>query len=140
MDLSQFDTAAKAAEGKFLHLEAPDSTKVLKTPEGKPIGLTLIGADSKEYQRHRHKAIDARASRTRIGTRGKIKNFSSEESENEDVVLLAHAVKGFTNITVDGKAWEFSFDNAVALFERFPWIRSQADEFVHDRNVFLGES
>jgi hypothetical protein len=44
---------------------------------------------------------------------------------------------GKPTITMDKKELEFSVDNAIALYERFPWIKEQVDIAIGDRANFI---
>jgi len=135
MDLSKFDTVKAATQGAFLHLEF-DGKLLYDEKTHEPVGLFCLGSDSQAYQNSKHKQQDSRIGRARIGRGGRMKNIKAEETDYEALQLVAGVVTGLRCIESSGVPLEFSYDNVVALFERFPWILEQADEFIHDRSNF----
>lgn len=123
---------SKSSEGAVLTLVNP----VNNTPiEG--VTITLMGADSKEYQALRRKLQNARL--RNVTSRGKMR-VTSEEIEDEALQLIVAATKGWTGVVIEGVEQPFTMENAKSLFTRFPWIREQVDEFINDRANFLGNS
>ncbi len=137
-DLSSFDTTKLADEGAVMELCDPiDGRRLIDEKSGDPVTITLIGQDAKQYQREVHKATNKRLNK-RI-TKGRIK-LSAEEIEGDSLDLLIKCTKSWTYINVDGEMLEFSQKNVRMLYERFPWIKEQVDEFTTDRSNFLGNS
>ncbi len=137
-DLSSFDTTKLADDGAVMVLCDPiDGRELTDEESGEAVTLTLIGQDAKEYQREVHKATNKRLNK-RV-TKGRIK-LSAEEIEGDSLELLIKCTKSWAHITVDGESLEFAQKNVRMLYERFPWIREQVDEFTTDRSNFLGNS
>lgn len=132
MDLSQLDTRAGAEEGAELVLLHP------QTREPTDIVIRLRGEDSEAYQTQvrefQRKKLD-QARRTRRVT------ATPEEIEAEALELLVVATIGWNDsLTRDGQPYPYTPANARRLYEQFPWIREQVDEFVRERANFLPRS
>lgn len=137
MDLNKYDSKAAATKGAFLHLEYEG--KKLMTEEGEPIGMTMLGSDSPEYQQHMYKQSDARIAKASVTRRGRIKNVKTEATAQDGIELNARVTTELHHIVVEDVEIECTFENVVKLLNRFPWISEQADDFVNERSNFLGE-
>lgn len=139
MDLSSLDTSAQASKGATLELRDPMTDSVLRDEDsGEAVTLTLIGSDAKSYQQAAHKSLNRRLNK-KITKAGRLK-LSAEELEDDAFALLLISTTGWSHVIVDGNELQFSEINARMVYERFPWIREQADEFINDRMNFLGNS
>lgn len=153
MNLSQYDTTHNASKGAFLHLCSPTGQllyHIEKDDEGNeiakhPIGVTCLGADSKEFLKCQHKLQDHRTDNVRVKRGGKIEGLSAEQTEEDALAQLSFAITEFHYI-----AWsdfpnspvqmrEATKENKLTFLEKFRWARDQVDEFVYDRTNFLGE-
>lgn len=131
LDLAALDTSLGAEEGREL--------EVLHPKTGEPIGLriTLLGTDSEAYQ----KAVRAQQRRAmdRLAHNRK-RRSTPEELEAESIELLATITRGWGPFNLGGKDYPYNHPNAVALYQRFGWIREQADAFAGERANFLPRS
>lgn len=140
MDLSKLDTTKAAEQGTFLHLHSQTGRPLYtETDPKQEIGIVVLGKDSKRIKKEGHRISNARISKTQSrGFRAK-KTITSEEIEEGATEICAAACVEFRNIVVDGSPVNCSKENAVKLFERFPWILAQVDERLNDDAVLLGE-
>jgi hypothetical protein len=140
MDLSQFDTATQADKGSFLHLESPDG-RLLYTEEDpkQPIGITVLGADSKIIVAERHRQENRNTDKIRIRAGGKVKTSSAEEREESVLAIAARACAKFHNVRLDTVVVPDTFQGAFQLLERLPWVRDQVTAHMEDRANYMGE-
>lgn len=137
MDLTSFDTTKQADTGSDLELTLPNGQLILDEQTKKPWTIRLLGVDSRKYQDAQHRLANKRMSR-RAKARGRVA-VSSEELEADQLELLVEVTVGWEHIQFNGP-FAFTKDNVRTLYQQFPWIREQAEEFVADRSNFLGES
>lgn len=130
MDLAQLDTSPAANAGEKMELRGPNQAPVLKA-DNTPVTITLLGQDSDTFI----KTKNAQGNRF-LKQRGKA-TVTMEGSEADGVALLAKCTVGWDGIVVDGAELPCTYENAVALYNRFKFIREQADEFVAERANFL---
>lgn len=130
-DLSQFDTVAAANQGATLHLRHPATGKKLEDAEGNPITITLAGSDSDLYRKAQRQITNRRLNETK--KRGGLK-MTSEELEEEALDILVACTLGWSsNLVIDGEVPA----NARKIYQRLPWTKEQADDFVNERSHFL---
>jgi len=134
MDLRTFDTVGAAEEGGTVELRDPEGN-VFLDDSGKPITITVKGADSKLYTRSHHEAVSRRLSK-RLG-RGGMK-LRSDEWDKDAMEILVKCTTSWSGIMLDGKKLEFTESNVRMVYTDFPWLKEQVDEFVQDRGNFLG--
>jgi len=128
MDLSSLETQA----GSTMTVMHPVEDIPLLGGDGDPVTFSLLGIDSEEYRASQRGITNKRLSR-----KNKFK-ITAEQLELETIeVLVACTVNWSDNFEVDGSAYPFSKDNAKALYERFPWVREQVDDFIGERANFL---
>ncbi|NJB67496.1 hypothetical protein GGQ74_001136 [Desulfobaculum xiamenense] len=125
LDLASLDTAARAEEGAVLQLRHP------ATEEPLGVYVTLAGADSGICRKAQMAIGRKRIRRMKTGA------VSPEEAEEEALELLSRCTLGWEGVTVDAQVLDFSRENAVALYRRFPWIREQVDRFIGDRANYI---
>jgi hypothetical protein len=132
LDLSRLDVRKGADAGFELQLTHPVSGAPL------PIFVTILGADSDEYQgalREQQRKYTERMAR------GKRAPVTQDEMEEQSLVLLARITRSWRTVgevALDSKPFPaFSSAEARRLYERFPWIREQIDRAMGDRANFL---
>lgn len=131
-DLAQFDVTAAANNGATLQLRHPATGKKLEDAEGAPITITLAGSDSDAYRKAQRQITNRRLAETK--KRGGLK-LTSEELEEEALdILVACTLAWSSNLVIDGEVPS----NARKIYQRLPWAKEQADEFIADRAAFLG--
>lgn len=133
MELNDFDLAKFASSGAKLELYHPKEFMPLKdvidpsTGENfDPIFIDVLGHDSKEY-------VDAIREEGRFAKdSGTIDPLESQQR------IFAAMVVGWSGITKDGEAFEYSKKNSILMLEDFNWIAVQVKTFCEDRaNFFL---
>lgn len=134
MDLDSFDTTSSADAGVKMNLSHPESGNDLRQDDGKPITITLAGQDSKRLKAADQTTADKRLARMSSGKRF---TMTSEGMEGEALDRLVVATLAWDGIKVGGEAMPFTPDNARKLYQRFPWIREQAEAFVNNRSNFI---
>jgi len=132
IDLATLDTSATADKGAVMTLLHPVSRQPLRDGEGREVTLILAGQDSEAFRKAQRAATNKR-----LSAKGRTK-LTAEELEAEAIELLARCTLGWTGIAFDGRPLDHSAANAVRLYERLPWVREQADEFIADRANYLG--
>lgn len=121
MDLTQLNVS-----------DAGSSDMVLRHPatgEDLDITIKLLGKDSAEYR----KAV-SKVGNSRINQRKKV---TVEQTQQDALDLLVAVTVGWAGMTENGEELEFSPENAKRVYRDYPWIKEQADEFVHDRANFM---
>ena len=140
MDLAKFDTVKASETGAFMHLEW-DGKKLYTEEEPKEaVGLWLRGPDSKAARAAERKLSDDKTRRVKVGRGNRVKDFmgAEESAERETEVAAAYVIR-FQNIVVDGVSWDGQeATKTVELFQRFPWIQRQVEEFTSDEANILG--
>jgi hypothetical protein len=130
VDLGSIDTVKGANEGFDVSIYHPG------TNEDLGILITVLGKDSDEFQKiSRAQSKKRMAKITKGGFRSQA--VPLEEIEQDGLELLAAVTKKWVNVVVDGNDLPFTKENAVALYERFPWIREQLDVAIGDRANFI---
>ena len=124
-DISDFDMS-KSDEGEVLELENPQT--------GAPMGIkiTLLGTDSKAYQKQVRKNNDRRLRKRKM-------KLTAAELETENIELLAVITKGWDGMVENKQPVEFTVQNVRRIYRDYLWIKEQVDEFCGDRGNFLGE-
>lgn len=104
-----------------------------------PVTISLLGKDSDVFVKA------TRVIRNKAMERAKAKiKYAAAEQDQEALETIARCTTGWTGIPLcwidgsdDESNAEFSFENAVKLYERQRWIFEQADEFVGGRENLL---
>ena len=127
-DLSKLDTSGAAETGAVL--------EVLHPTENTPLGIkiTLAGADSDVYRKMVNKSVNKRLQRIKPG---QTIPFTAEEQEESGLNLLAVCTLSWEGVVVEGEALPCTKENAKMVYQRFPWIKEQVDQFIGDRANFL---
>lgn len=133
MDLSTLDTADLANQGAALELRGPDGSPLLQD-DGKPITITLLGADSDALT-----LISTRQTNRYLKGQGQMR-VTAELARSNELEYLAKATVAWDGIKIDGTVPDCTEAEARALYTRFPWITAQARAFVEDRANFLKAS
>lgn len=126
MDFASIDLAANAERGADVHIEHPITEEPLFDADGKPITITVLGQDSREFR----SAVSALAEKVSKGKQ------TLEKSEANAIELLARIVLRWHGIEWEGKPLECTRENVKMFLTKFPPIRRQIDAFVADRSHF----
>lgn len=134
-DLAALDTTDAAEAGAWMHLEGPGGEDLFV--DEAPVRILLMGADSKEYQRLQHRQTSKRVNEITKGGRRK-NNKLSEELTEGNIDLIVKATKDWENVIYEGQSLECVPAKVRMIYERLPWIREQAFDFVTTRSNYLG--
>jgi hypothetical protein len=131
MDLATLDLAAGAEAGVEVELTHPVT--------GRPLGakLKLRGTDAPTY---RAALLEQRRRRIEFMTKSGRDRLDPADLDAEALELLAAATVGWSGMTLDGKPFDYSHENAATLYRRFGWVREQAAAAIADRANFLPRS
>lgn len=130
IDLSSIDTVKGSNDGFNVQIYHPG------TNEDLGITIKVLGKDSDKFitvSRGQNKKRMAKMTKGGFRTTA----IPVEEIEQDSLMLLAACTVGWVGVVVDGKALDFNEDNAVMVYERFPWIREQVDAAMGDRANFI---
>lgn len=130
-DLNELNVEA-ADEGVWMQLEHPADGTPLENDQGQAMRIKLAGRDSERFKRIQRRLGDRRLS-------GKKKNLSFREAESEALNLLANCTLDWEGIQENDEPVEFTDENVKRLYQKYPWIKDQVDEFITDRTNFLGK-
>ena len=130
IDLSTIDTVKGSNEGFNVQIYHPG------TNEDLDITITVLGKDSDAFQRISRAQNKKRMAKMQ---KGGFRNTTVpiEEIEQDGINLLAACTTGWTSIVIEGKEIEFSTDNAIQLYQQYPWIKEQVDIAIGDRANFI---
>ncbi len=135
MDLSKFNTKDLSDKGAVMVVEDPTTGKDLLTDDDEPVTITLLGKDSKVYRELSHKRTNQQLEQA---VRSKKAKVSAEEMEGDALDILAACTTGWSHIEDEGESLECSRINARKMYEKYPWLKEQADSFILDRSNYLG--
>lgn len=130
IDLSSIDTVKGSNDGFNVQIYHPG------TNEDLGITIKVLGKDSDKFitvSRGQNKKRMAKMTKGGFRTTA----IPVEEIEQDSLMLLAACTVGWVGVVVDGKDLDFNEDNAVMVYERFPWIREQVDAAMGDRANFI---
>jgi hypothetical protein len=122
-DLEYINTSQE--QGYPVHIMHPKT--------GKPLNMTVVvaGPDSKRARRASQKGTDAAIRQQRV------KRPSSADIQESYLRQLAETCISWEGFVNNGQTLEFSVDNAVLVFRKFPFIREQVDAAAGDRANFI---
>lgn len=131
IDLSSIDTVKGANGGFAVPICHPGTSEELG------IAITVLGKDSDEFQKISRQQSKKRMDRM---SKGGFRNqaISPEEIEQDSLNLLAACTKSWTGVVLEGQPLPCTKENAIMLYERFPWIKEQVDQAIGDRANFIG--
>ncbi len=130
VDLSLMDTVKGSNEGFDVRIFHPGTNEDLE------ITINVLGKDSDAFQQLSRAQNKKRMAKM---SKGGFRNTTPpvEEIERDGIDLLAACTTGWTGIIVEEKEIEFSKDNAVMIYESYPWIKEQIDTAIGDRANFI---
>jgi hypothetical protein len=132
IDLATIDTVKGSNEGFDVCIYHPG------TNEDLDITINVLGKDSDEFQKvSRAQSKKRMAKMTKGGGFRVTPTIPVEEIEQDAIALLAACTKSWNGVVVEGKAIDCTTDNAVMIYERFPWIKEQVDIAIGDRANFI---
>jgi len=133
VDLSAIDTVKGSNDGCDVNIYHPGTMVDLD------ITINVLGKDSDEWMKNQYAAQRKyQAKVTKGGYRSSVSLLPDpEEVARRDRELLAKCTRSWSGVELDGKELEFSTDNAVMVYERFPWVKEQIDIAIGDRANFI---
>ena len=132
IDLAAIDTVKGSNEGFDVKIYHPGTMVNLG------IIINVLGKDSDEFQKiSRAQSKKRMAKMTKGGFRVQNMTPPPEEIEADGLELLAKCTKHWSGVVIDSKEIEFSYDNVLMIYERFPWIKEQIDTAIGDRANFI---
>jgi hypothetical protein len=104
------------------------------TMEKLGITIRVMGKDSDRF-----KEISNKQNRARMAKAQKSRKLEIDPDELDDAVvnLLAACTLSWDGMILEGESLDFTKDNAVMVYSRFPWIREQVDIAINDRANFM---
>lgn len=131
IDLATIDTVKGSNEGFDVRIYHPGTNEDLE------ITINVLGKDSDAFQKVSRGQNKKRMAKMSKGGFRNTAPVPVEEIESDGVLLLAACTTRWSGIVIDKKEIEFSTDNAVMIYERFPWIKEQVDTAIGDRANFI---
>lgn len=131
VDLAAIDTVKGSNEGFDVQIYHPG------TNEDLGITINVLGKDSDEFQKVSRAQSKKRLAKMQKGGFRTTQQAPIEEIEADGIALLAACTRGWSGIVIEEKPIPFSTDNAVMVYERFPWIKEQVDVAIGDRANFI---
>ena len=121
MDFTKIDTVAAAEKG---------FTYVFKDAYGEDTDCTVdvIGAGSRTYKQAKAKVDNAEAAYYKRHR----KEMPQDESDELYIEMISACVKGWKNVFEGKTEVEFSKDNAITMFTKYPLFRAQILGTIHD--------
>lgn len=107
----------------------------LKTPAGHlvPGHVRVRGYDSETWQRMLDEQQRKRLARGAMGKTPTVEEMNADSLEAAAALVMAWTCP----FNLDGKAFEYTPQNALTLLKRFPWIREQVERAAGVRANFL---
>ena len=131
VDLSTIDTVKGANEGFDVRIYHPG------TNEDLDITINVLGKDSDEFQKVSRAQSKKRLAKMNKGGFRSSGMVFPEEIEQDGIQLLAACTRAWKGVVIDGKEVACNLDNAVMVYERFPWLKEQVDTAIGDRANFI---
>lgn len=129
MDLNDLRTT-RAEDGATLEVVHPDTEEVI---EG--MTLTLLGQDSSIFKNLKRKKQNAMLSRMSKGKKAAAMDADTLEKDALDEIVAL--TTGWKGIELDGKKLPFNEENVRMVYQGWPWLMEQAQEFVSNRSNFF---
>lgn len=124
LDLADFE--ANSLETAELVIEHPAT--------GKPTSMRiqLLSSDSDVWKKQ-----VMRIRRENMKYQNRRDGIPPEKSQDDALTLLAVCTVGWNGINESGQPLPCTRENAKRVYEKFPFIREQVDDFIGDRRNFL---
>lgn len=137
-----FDTNNKSVaqiedEGTFVHIHDPAGKPMYfgemtdENPDGIPVGITTAGSYSTRY-RKAEEAIRRRPI--------KPKQLTGEKFYDEAIEKTAACALSWQGFFADGQSVPCNKQNALELYDNFPWVYDQVVEAMHEHERFFKKS
>jgi hypothetical protein len=131
-DLSDLDVVAGSEEGAEIELTHP----ITKEPTG--IFITVFGKESSAFRNTMNARYNEEANREALALKNNDASVVPiEKTIADNIDLLAKCTKGWRNMIFNKKPIEFSYDSAVMVYTKWPWMRPQVDAAIGDLANFI---
>lgn len=124
-DLNQLDVVTRANDGAKCVIRDPS------TGDDTTAYLLLAGMDSTVYKQAQHKIANARINRKSTV------RITIEEIEAEQIGILVECTLGWGGMVLGGVEMPFDRATVRSMYEKFPTVREQAEQFISDRSNYL---
>lgn len=127
MDLSELEDYADLQEaGVEVEIRHPITDEVMCT-------IMVAGPDSRIARiAHRRALLDVAEGRNLRES-----PLTDQDEERYRVTLLARAIRSWSGVRWGGEEMDCTYENAVRLLERFPFVMTQLDNGAKSRARFL---
>ncbi len=124
MEIDAFEVSKDPVPLTLLHPSTGEKTDIV---------LQVISPDSPEFKRL--SLEEARKGLSKKAEAGEIVEKMIRRSSE----MAATVITGWEGIKLKGKVYKYSRANAIKLLDDFPWIATQLDAFLKNReNFFVG--
>lgn len=125
MDFKKLDTISAAEKGfEYTVLDLDGNETDCK--------IEVLGVGSRIHKQAQAKIDSQMAIFEKRG-----KKMDDDQSNDLYIEMLAKCTKGWKNVEEDGKQVEFSYDNAVDMYTKYPVLRNQVLSAIHDLKSML---
>ena len=124
-DLDQLDVVSRADDGAKCVIKDP------VTGEDTTAYLLLAGSDSTIYKQAQHKIANARINRKSTA------RITIDEIEAEQIGVLVECTLGWGGMVLKGTEVPFDRKSVKMIYEKFPAVLEQAQQFIADRSNYL---
>lgn len=138
--LDGIDTKTLSEAGVDVVIKKLNSTEPLKAANGDVVSIKVLGPDSGKYRSLSRAQIRKRLTKRAEG-RTEVTDADMDENEHDAMEILAQCTVGWTGVLDKaGKAIACNPENALKLYESYPVVREQVDNFISERSNFLRAS
>jgi len=123
-DLNEIKIIKK--EGTEMPIRHPATDEIIVDEQGNAAVLILAGSDSDVYKKAQNMVAN-RCSR-------KMKMPKAEAIQADAIEILAKCTLGWKNLVING----VEPASAEIMYTEYPWLKEQADTWIHDRANYLG--
>ena len=122
-DLNEIKIIKDGTEMPIRHFATDE---IITDEDGNQAVLILAGMDSDIYKRASNMVANRRSR--------KMKMPKAEQIQADSIEILAKCTLGWKNLVINGAEPA----SAELMYTEYPWLREQADAWIHDRANYLG--
>jgi hypothetical protein len=138
--LSEIDTKTGAEAGVEVAFKNLKGEPLLNAKK-EPVGVTVLGSDSKAYRAGARDLTRRRIDRAQKSKGKPLSDDMLDAAEKDDIELLVGVTTGwFGVLDTKDKPIEFSKEGVRELYAKYPVAAEQANEAVLDRTRFIKPS
>jgi hypothetical protein len=136
--LDAVDTRTLSEAGVDVTIMKLDSDVPLRAANGDLVTIKVLGPDSAKYRSLTRVQIRKRLSRMAAGKQTELTEDEVLETEADTLDILAACTLGWAGVlTPAGEPIPCTQENARKLYENYPLVREQVDQFMSQRANFL---